>query len=154
MSVRENLFSILALALLICSCSHQPVTEEQTRQQMLEEMRAYLEKIQDLDRREPLLALALTMKQDLTELSRTVDSFGAKTQRLNANYDATKEDFQELFDQLNTSRKKLQQDILTSHYKMKELTTEEEWEDLAALEKEAFSRIIRQNLLDRKDKGA
>jgi len=147
-------FLILTLILVISGCSHQPITEEQSRLQMLEEMRAYLEKIPDPDRREQLFTHMNTLKQDLAELSRTVDGFAAKAERLNANYDATKEDFHKIFDQFNTSRKRLQQEILTSHYMMKELTTAEEWEDLAELEKEALSKIIRQNLIDRQDKEA
>lgn len=144
-----KVFVVLGLILLMNGCAHQQVSGEQSRLQMLEEMRAYLEKIPDPDRREQLLALMNTLKQDLAELNRTVDEFGVNAQRLNANYDATKEDFHKIFDQFNTSRKRLQQEILASHYKMKELTTAEEWEDLADLEKEALSKIIRQNLLDR-----
>ena len=149
-----RVFVVLGLILLMNGCSHQPLSEKQSRQQMLEEMRAYLEKIPDPDRRDQLLALMKTLKQDLAELSQAVDQFGADAQRFNADYDATKEDFHKIFDQFNTSRKTLQQEILTSHYKMKELTTPEEWEDLADLEKEALSEIIRQNLLDRQNKEA
>ena len=149
-----KVFVVLGLILLMNGCAHQQVSEEQSRQQMLEEMRACLEKIPDPDRREQLSTLMNTLEQDLAELSQAVDKFGADVQRLNTNYDASKEDFHKIFDQFNTSRKRLQQEILASHYKMKELTTPEEWEDLADLEKEALAKIIRQNLLDRQDKGA
>jgi septal ring factor EnvC (AmiA/AmiB activator) len=140
---------VLSLVLVICGCSHQPITEEQSRQQMLEEMKAYLEKIPDPNRRDQLSKLMNALKQDLAELNRTVEAFGEDVHRLNANYDATKEDFHKIFDQFNTSRKRLQQAILTSHYKMKELTTADEWEDLADLEEKALSKIIQQNLLNR-----
>ena len=144
-----KVFVVLGLILLMNGCAHQQVSEEQSRQQMLEEMRAYLEKIPDPDRRHQLLALMNTLEEDLAELSQAVDKFGADVQRLNANYDATKEDFHKIFDQFNTSRKRLQQEILASHYKMKELTTAKEWEDLADLEEQALSKIIQQNLLNR-----
>ena len=148
-----KVFVVLGLILLMNGCAHQQGSEEQSRQQMLEEMRAYLEKIPDPDRRESLLSLARSMKQDLSELRRAADAFGAQVKSLNANYDATKEDFHKLFTQFNASRKSLQQKILTSHFKMKEITAAEEWKDLADLEEEALSKIIRQNLLDSYEKG-
>ncbi|UCG12728.1 MAG: hypothetical protein JSU72_20010 [Deltaproteobacteria bacterium] len=143
-----KVFVVLGLILLMNGCSHQPVSKEESRQRVLEEMRIYIGKIQDPKRVEQLLVLVDALQQDLAELNRTVRKFGSDMRTLNVNYDATREDFDKMLDEYNTTRKGKQREILTSYLKMKELTTPDEWKSLAKSEEKALSKGLRRTLLD------
>jgi hypothetical protein len=143
-----KVFVVLGLILLMNGCSHQPFSKEESRQRVLEEMRIYIGKIQDPKRVEQLLVLVDALQQDLAELNRTVRKFGSDMRTLNVNYDATREDFDKMLDEYNTTRKGKQREILTSYLKMKELTTPDEWKSLAKSEEKALSKGLRRTLLD------
>ncbi len=143
-----KVFVVLGLILLMNGCAHQPVSKEESRQRVLEEMRIYIRKIPDPDRVEQLLVLVDTLQQDLAELNRTVRKFRSDMRTLNVNYDATREDFCKIFDEYNMTRKGKQREILTSYFKMKKLTTPHEWKNLAKLEEKALSKGLRRTLLD------
>lgn len=130
-------------------CSHQPVGEPETRQKMVNDIREHLSSIAEPERRAQCLELLDTMEQGLAELNRTVEQYAAQAKQLNADYDATREDFNRLMDKFNISRKSLQQQILTAHFGIKALTVPKEWAALAKIEEEAVRNILRQNLLQR-----
>jgi len=143
-----KVFVVLGLILLMNGCAHQPVSKEESRQRVLEEMRIYIRKIPDPNRVEQLLVLVDALQQDLAELNRTVRKFRSDMRMLNANYDATRDDFDEILDDYNTTRKGKQREILTSYLKMKELTTPDEWKNLAKSEEKALSKSLRWPLVD------
>ena len=135
----DKVFDVLVLILLMNGCAHQPVSKEESRQRVLEEMRIYIRKIPDPNRVEQLIVLVDVLQQDLAELNRTVRKFRSDMRTLNVDYDATREDFGKIFDEYNTTRKGKQREILTSYIKMKELTTPDEWKSLAKSEEKALS---------------
>lgn len=144
----SDILIALVYILIINGCSHQPVSEPETRKEMLHELQDYLIQIPEPDRRERVMDLLDKLAEGLAELNRTVTQFGMETKQLNADYDATRADFQKLLAKFNTSRQVVQQKLLTTHYEIKELTTEKEWAGIAKMEKQAVEKILRQNLLD------
>jgi hypothetical protein len=138
----------LIFFLSISGCSHQAVSEPEVRQEMLHEVQQYLARIPEQERRERLLVLLDDLAQGLAQLNRTVDQFGAQAKQLNADYHATRADFQMLMERFNASRRSVQQRLLTTHFEIKSLTTEKEWAAMAKMEKRAVDTILRQNLLD------
>jgi septal ring factor EnvC (AmiA/AmiB activator) len=138
---------ILMIALLFCGCSHQKILKRDSNHQVLEEMRAYIKTIPDPERAEQLLAQLDNLKQDVTDLNRTTQQYHTDIRMLFTNYDATQADFRNLLDEFNTARKRLQQNILTSHFKMKDLTSPKEWQTLAELEEKAISKVSHQSLI-------
>ena len=141
-------FLPLLFTLLILGCSHQKINKEEERFQVLEEMREHIQSISDPERVGLLLELMDIIKQDMNALNRSIQTFGAASKVLFSDYDATPEDFDKLFSEFNKTRIKLQQKILTSYFKMKELTSPEEWEDIAKFEEKAFFDGPGQTLLD------
>jgi predicted nucleic acid-binding Zn-ribbon protein len=139
---------LIALVVAINGCSHQPVTETQTRKEMLHKLQDYLGRIPEPDRRERLLALLDDLAEGLAQLNRVVDQFGAEVKQLNRDYDAARADFHQLLAKFNASRQSVQQRLLTIHFEIKSLTTEKEWADIAKMEREAVEIFLRQNLLD------
>ena len=138
---------ILTIALLFCGCSHQKILKRDSNQQVLEEMRAYIKTIPDPERIEQLIEQLDILKQDVTELSRATQQYHTDVRMLFNDYDATQTDFRNLLDEFNTTRKRLQQKILTSNFKMKKLTTPEEWQTIAELEEKAISKLSHQSLI-------
>ena len=141
--MNKKLFNIiilggLAFIILLSGCAHKQISGEEARQKVMEEMRAYIKKIPDSNRSEQLLMLLDTLKQDIAELNQTVHKFGSDMRALNTNYDATRKDFRKILDDYNATRKELQRDILTTYFKMKKMTTPEEWKALAKLEEKAL----------------
>jgi hypothetical protein len=110
-------------------------------------MRAYIKTIPDPERIEQLIEQLDKLKQDVTELNRTTQQYHTDIRMLFTNYDATQTDFRNLLDEFNTARKRLQQKILTSHFKMKDLTTPEEWQTLAELEEKAVFKVLHQSVI-------
>jgi uncharacterized coiled-coil DUF342 family protein len=143
-----RVFVVLTFVLLVNGCAHQKVSDEESRQRVLEEMRIYVKEIPDPHRAEQLSVLVDTLQQDVAELRKTVRKFRREMGVLNKNYDATNEDFREILDEYNSARKGIRQEILSSYFKMKKLTTPDEWKDLAKLEEAALSKGLRQTLLD------
>ena len=139
---------MLIFIFMINACSHQPVSEAQTRKEMLHKLQDYLGRIPDSDRRERLLSLLDTMAAGLAELNWAINQFSTEAKRLNADYDATRADFHKLTAKFNASRQMVQQRLLTTHFEIKALTTEKEWADIAKMEKKAVNLFLRQNLLD------
>ena len=139
----------LIFALSMAGCSHQPVSETEARQQILDERQAFLNQIADSQRRVKLLDELKILQQELVDLNHTVDRYSAATKKLNQNYDATRAEFQQLLEAFNLSRKQLQDRILSAHFAIKNLTTEKEWKSIAKLEQKAVLDYLKQNLLQR-----
>lgn len=62
----------------------------------------------------------------------------SELRKLNANYDSTPEDFRAFIDSYNSKRHSLKKQLLAARFKIKELSTEDEWDDIAELEKSLF----------------
>ena len=130
---RFTVLLTLCLFLTITGCGNKTVSEAEMRQQMFADMRLSLSSITEMDRREKVLALVDTIEEQLNTMKEIVAQFVADSRELNSNYDATRYEFNKLQAQFNGSRQALQQKIMDAKFELKELTTEEEWSDLAGI---------------------
>ena len=144
-----KIIAILTIALLMIGCSHQKVSKEDSNQQVIEEMRVYIKSLPDPERAKQLLIQLDALNQGITEMDLIKKKFTGDLQTLFFRYEATRGDFKELLDDFNSTRKSLQQNILTSYFKMKSLTLANEWEELAKMQEKVFSDGMRQTLLDK-----
>ncbi len=92
------------------------------------------ETIADPDKADDLLELAAGMESELIELDRTARRYYERLAALDADYEATQEDFHRAIDEYNQERVKLREQLLEHRFGMRDLVTAEEWEDLADLD--------------------
>ena len=139
------LFAVLASVLVMASgCGRQHnLTEAEIRQQMFAELRTLADELAEADRRAKVQALLDSLEVDLQTMKETTAQFVADNKELNADYDATRYDFDRLQARFNGDRQRLQQKILTAKFQIKELVTPDEWSKLV----NAKNRLM-QELLD------
>lgn len=133
---------------VLFGCAHQAVDETELNHQMFNEVQAQFSQVEDSGRRDQLLDLLGSMQSSFAEMNRAHDLYAKKIRTLNADYDATREDFQSLFAKFNSDRKKIQQQLLTAHFKIKSLTTKKEWKAFAEVEGKAVSQFLEKSLLE------
>lgn len=128
-------------SLFATGCGNKSTTESELRHQMFDDMRVCLDKIPEADRRDKVLALVDKIEGDLGQMRENVAQFIAANEELNADYDATREDFNKLQREFNASRKQLQQQILTAKFQLKDLTTEAEWAALVKIKNNMMQKL-------------
>lgn len=139
---------LLFFALITYGCSHQNISKEAERLRVLEDMKEYIQSLSGRERKDQLIALMDLIKKDMEVLNQSIQKFGSESKVLFSDYDATPGDFEKLFKAFNNTRMTLQKGILTSYFKMKELTSAEEWKELSKLEEKAFFDGDGQTILD------
>jgi len=135
----------LLLLTLIGGCGRKTLTETEMRQQMFSEMRQCLDSIPEADRRAKVQTLMDSIEGDLETMKETVAQFVAANKKLNADYDATRHDFNKLQARFNGSRQQLQQQILTAKFQIKELVTADEWAKLASIKNSMMQELSKMN---------
>jgi len=80
-------------------------------------------------------------------MNRVVDLYAKEVRRMNADYDASRENFQHLFTKFGSDRKTVQQQLMATHFKIKSLTTDKEWQAFADIEGEVVSSVLQKSLL-------
>ncbi|MHC4211933.1 MAG: hypothetical protein ACYSWP_01045 [Planctomycetota bacterium] len=133
---------LIFIVLMGIGCGNKAATESELRQQMFDDMRGCLDQIPEAERRDKILALVDKIEGDLGQMRENVAQFVAANKELNADYDATREDFNKLQREFNASRKKFQQQILTTKFQLKELTTEAEWAALIKIKNSMMQELL------------
>ena len=139
---------LMALCLLLSACAHKPQETTEAKPQVLDEMRTYITSLPDADRVELLLNIVDRLETDLSALNQNRIRFAKVARALYADYDASPDDFNTLIDEYGAGRALLQQLILASHFEMKDLTSPEEWQQLAKIEEDALTEGLKQTLFD------
>lgn len=131
------LFSALSMCALLgllfgCSIFKQ---EDQAASTMgskwLEDSRKKIEQtIDDPNKKAALLALLDDTEKDLGELQKMIEKFYADIGELNDNYNATPEDYQNVFTALEKDRNEIGNRLTDMRFKVVALTTPEEWQEL------------------------
>jgi major membrane immunogen (membrane-anchored lipoprotein) len=135
--------AVLAAALLVAACSHGPKETLKPAEGVLEELRAAVAReVKDPDRAKRAAALVDEMEQLTIRANADYKDHEARLRALNANYDATPEDFRALFRDFNDRRDKRQAQTLDLNRRAKALLTMQEWQELAKLREEAAQRAV------------
>ncbi|MBM4121076.1 MAG: hypothetical protein FJ249_00565 [Nitrospira sp.] len=97
-----------------------------------QEMTVLIDKtVQDQEKAKQVQAIVGDIIAEVKHTSRQNRHYHRKLYELNADYEATPEDFTKILDEMNNSRMRSASKILVMRFKMKELLTAQEWKVLS-----------------------
>lgn len=122
---------VVALALALAGCFSKHLTPEQQAQADFQADEAQIRKVvADPTRADQLVALTNEYQQQMHESAGIVNDYRAKLTALNADYEATREDFEALFSQQDAYREAFLRKAAARREQMAALTTDAQWEEL------------------------
>jgi hypothetical protein len=135
----HNLSLYIAAALAVAGaglagCKSHETPAQQAQIQSEDDMASYQARIrkvvQDTDRANQLVATAADFQTLVQDSAATMKAYRARVALLNANYNATRADYEALFTQQDADQHAFAQRALAIRERMTELTTDSEWEQL------------------------
>jgi hypothetical protein len=134
----------LVLFLFIAGCSHKPKPPAlESAEGAFDELRAAVRsEIKDPDKAAQGTSLVDQLESLVKEASKDRKAHDGKIWSLNANYDATEEEFQAVFRGFNVRQKDRQDRVLEINQRAKDLTTAEEWKALAKVHEEMLKKAL------------
>lgn len=151
--VWPSLFAVLSLCVLlglIFGCStfgKKEKTEFEPGSKWLEDMRARVEgNIEDQNKKTRMLALVDQTEKDVQKVDRLVRKLYADLSTLGENYNSTPQEFRMVISEFEASRREVRARIIESRFKMRDLSTPEEWKKLTdnSKRKGLYKQTIRQ----------
>ena len=126
------LCALLAL-LILPGCSHEPKPSALVSAKgVFDELRAaVLREIKDPERANQVTVLVDQLEQLMIDAAEARKEHAHRMRSLNANYDATEEDFRALFTGFNVKQKIRQDWLLVIDERAREITTDREWKALS-----------------------
>jgi hypothetical protein len=133
-----------AAACLILACASQPrPTAAETAQATLSDLRgAVLVDIKDHARAQEVSALVDRLAEEDRNARDAVAAYRGRLLALNANYDATEDEFNKLFADFNNDRLTCQHRIAGLWTRMASLTTDAEWDALGKARIAAVKALV------------
>jgi len=127
---------------LVSACGGNPAAPEDIEKQAFDDMRAEVQGIVDNSEREAtLVGLVDQLEADYAELRTRTESRRHRIRELNANYDASMEEFEALLaevdGQLGQSRRKFTE----SHRSFVEATTPDEWSAIGKSNTKSMAKL-------------
>jgi len=124
---------LISTILLVSACSGNPTAPGDIEKQAFDEMRAEVQDIVDNSEREAtLVGLVDQLEADYAELLTRTKSRRHKLRELNANYDASREEFDALLAEVGGQLEQSRRKFTESHRSLVEATTPDDW---SAIEK-------------------
>ena len=132
------------LLILAAGCSHQPKTSEIVPAKgAFDELRsAVLREIKDQDRASKGVSLVDQLERILIEADNDRKTYDSRMRSLNANYDASEEDFRSILREFNKKRSDRQDRIFEINQQAKDLTTESEWKALIKVQEKMVQKTL------------
>ena len=121
---------VLTLGLLCSACKQKQVTEGQALETVSALDSAIDDIVQDATRAERAKVSVRLLEVEAREVYQDNRNAGRDLLRLNANYDATPEDFERVFDRLRAERARSAERILRLALRTREDLTPDEWRAL------------------------
>jgi septal ring factor EnvC (AmiA/AmiB activator) len=113
-----------------CSSKHELTPEQQTQADVTAYEAQVRKIVPEPARADQLVALANQFQQLVTESVASIKGYRAKVAALNANYDATRQDYETLFSEQDASREAFIKKASAIREQMATLSTDSEWEEL------------------------
>lgn len=133
----SSLFAVFSLCLLlglISGCStvgKKEKPEFEPGSEWLEDMRARVEQnIENQNKKTRMLALVNQTEKDLLEVDRLVRKLYTDLSTLGENYSSTPEEFRMVISEFESNRREVRARIIESRFKMRDISTSEEWKKL------------------------
>lgn len=130
--------SAFLLILLMAGCAHNPPAPQPPGLEALVH-----EKIADPVRAEKVLVLMRQTAAGISALKETNERVQQEIVKLNADYNATPEQFSKQQAYAGEARRRLRQEILEAYFQIKALTTPQEWEWLSGSDRESLKEFIK-----------
>jgi type II secretory pathway pseudopilin PulG len=136
--------SLLLSALMLVACSGtDTVTREEQEKQSVESFRDTIRNvIQDSDRQEEIIGLVETYQLNFKSLRNTIEAQRTEVRTLNADYEATREQFQILIDKYGAAISAARNKATDSRMAFVRATTAEEWAGLKKADAQAMKNMI------------
>jgi len=130
---RFRIAGVLAVLMMIalsgvgCSKSKN-VGSKQPTQKWAQDMRERINKtVTDPDRATQMLLLTNDLEKAMFEFNTDLTEYYGNIKRVNADYDATREDFEKVISDFDVIRKAARAKVIAIRSKMADLATDEEW---------------------------
>ena len=128
--VAVGVLMVTGACLTGCSTPN-PQTPEEKIQASAEDLRATLERaVEDVGKRRQMQALADQALADLQAATAELAGLRQEQERLNADYNATREAFQELDDRMQVLRRKYVAQFIDARQVLAGLATDDEWKEI------------------------
>jgi chromosome condensin MukBEF ATPase and DNA-binding subunit MukB len=136
--------NLLLPGLMLTACSFiNSVTPEEKEQKAFEEYRETIkEVVPESDRQVEILSLAQKYQADFNKLRATVEAQRNGLRNLNADYDATREQFQAFIDKYDTEIGAARKEATGSRMAFVRATTAEEWAVLKKADAKALKNMV------------
>lgn len=133
-------FSLVLLSFAVACSSGEPVSREDQQAAAFADLRAAVtETVTDDDRQNEVLTIINSLATDVDELRELLVRRRTELRKLNADYDATREEFLEFANQMESRIQNGRRQALQQHLRLAAAMTADEW---AAIEK-AQTRAMR-----------
>lgn len=138
------LLPILILPILISGCGgKEAVAPESVSEQAFDDFReTIMEVIQDPERQAQVLSLVDDYESDYANLLTAVKTQRTELRRLNADYNASREQFQSYLDKYNAEILSSRKKAMESRATFVESTTTEEWDALSKADTKAMKKLV------------
>ena len=139
--IAKSLALAAVMFLVGCSSSEPAGREDQQATAFADLRSAVTETVSDSDRQRDVLAIIDTLEKDVDDLRALLVRRRTELRELNADYDATREEFLELAKQMESRIQHSKQRALEHHRKLAATVTPEEWQSLAKVQTRAMKSI-------------
>jgi hypothetical protein len=137
------LFALLvcAVTLTVSGCGAKP-TREQSLERYSQDLReAVSSSVPDERRREQMLLIVDQLKAVNLRFSQETADFIENYRKLNADFDAPRAAFEQLFKDYSEKRVKARNEALDMHFQLASLATEAEWSTIGRAEAKMYKKV-------------
>jgi len=137
-------WACLIFSVFVTGCSHEPKTTSLVASKgAFDELRAaVMREIRDPDRAAKGVILVDQLEQIMIDAANDRKAHVDRIRALNADYDATEEDFRVMFREFNAKRSDRQARIIDINQQAKNLTTMKEWKALVKIEEKMVQKTL------------
>lgn len=133
---------VCAVALSISGCGGKKQTREQAIAQYGQELReAVSTKVPDEGRKAQMLLIVDQLEALHRRFNQETADFVESYRKLNADYDAARPAFEQLFSDYSAKRIRARNEALDLHFHLASLATADEWDTIADAETELYEEV-------------
>ena len=133
--------SLCAMLVLLAGCAGKDKADSSA--EWITQMRSKVSiVVEDPDRAEQIIGVFSGVEADLQKWGAYKGEYFMEMEALNADYDATPEEFRDLIGSYNVERSQIKRKMLDARLKIKGLSTRDEWQVLTTLDKTLFQQVL------------
>ncbi len=134
--------SLLALMPAACGGKDAVAPEDVEKEAYVDLRAAIVEVVEDPDRQKKILGLVEDYQRDFIKLREAVQMRRMELRHLNADYDATREQFHEFIEMYDAEVSIARKTVSESRRAFVESTTPEEWDALMKVDSKAIKKMV------------